>query len=102
MKKLRFDGDLWSYFSMELVNLIILFFTIGIGMPWVLVRRYRWESRHTLLEGKKFAFEGEAIELLGRWIIWWILTIITFGIYSAVVRVKILEWRINHTVYLDY
>lgn len=101
MKKLYFDGDLWSYFGMELLNLLILFITLGLGTPWVLVRRYRWQSDHTMIEGKRFKFIGEATELFGYWILWWLLTLITFGIYGIVVKVKLIEWRVNNTVWLE-
>ena len=42
----------------------------------------KWETEHTYIEGKQLEFTGDPFELFGKYIIWWVLTIITIGIYS--------------------
>ncbi|CAM3726650.1 DUF898 domain-containing protein [Erysipelothrix urinaevulpis] len=101
MKKLNFDGSLGSFLSLEIVNVLILIITLGFGMPWVLVRRFRWRAKHTLLDGRHFDFTGEALDLFGHWVLWWLLTLITFGLYSFILKLKVTEWEVNHTVYID-
>ncbi|MBO5752164.1 MAG: DUF898 family protein, partial [Proteobacteria bacterium] len=33
----------------------------------------------------------------GKWIIWALLTIITLGIYSFWLNIKLKQWKIKHT-----
>ena len=101
MNKTYFDGSVISYVALQLANLLIGIITFGFGAPWILVRTYKWESKHTVIDGKRFRFTGSAIDLFGHWVLWWILTILTFGIYSIVVRVRIIEWRIKNTILYD-
>lgn len=97
MKKTYFDGSVWSYISLNIVNFLIVLVTFGFGTPWAAVRTYKWESEHAVIDGKRFKFTGTATDLFGHWILWWILTVITFGIYGIVVRVRMIEWRVENT-----
>ena len=49
----------------------------------------KWETEHTYIEGKQLEFTGDPFELFAKYIIWWALTIITFGIYSVVIPVRL-------------
>ncbi len=62
---------------------------------------YNWETKHTVIEGKRLKFTGTAIGLFGNWIKWWILTIITFGIYGFWLNIKLKKWITKHTVFAD-
>ncbi|CAH2761104.1 DUF898 family protein [Erysipelothrix amsterdamensis] len=97
MKSSYFDGSIWSYIGLQLVNIIIAIVTLGLGTPWILVRTYRWESEHTVINGQRFRFNGDSVSLFGHWVIWWILTLITFGLYGIIVRVKLISWRVENT-----
>jgi uncharacterized membrane protein YjgN (DUF898 family) len=41
-----------------------------------------WKTRHTVINGRRLAFNGTAIGLFGNWIKWWFFCLITLGIYS--------------------
>ena len=43
------------------------------------------------------AFNGHGAQLFGKYIIWLILTIITFGIYGLWLTIKMKKWVIYHT-----
>lgn len=101
MNRSVFEGSMLSYLTLQLVNIVITVLTFGFGIPWVFVRTFDWETKHTVVSGQRFAFNGNAADLFGHWVLWWILTVITFGIYGIFVRVKILQWRIDHTYAID-
>lgn len=56
----------------------------------------RWETEHTYIEGKQLEFTGDPFELFAKYIIWWFLTIITIGIYSLVIPVRLKQWEVEH------
>ncbi|CAM4281734.1 DUF898 domain-containing protein [Erysipelothrix sp. D19-032] len=101
MKSSYFDGGFMSYLGLQIVNVIIVVITLGFGSPWAMVRTYRWEADHTVLEGNRTVFTGTAMSLFGQWIVWWLLTLVTFGIYGFFVHVKVLQWRTEHTYFVN-
>lgn len=42
-------------------------------------------------------FDGGGTALFGKYIIWFLLTIVTFGIYGLWVSVKLVKWVVAHT-----
>lgn len=60
---------------------------------------YNWERKHTVFEGKRLRFDGKAIQLLGNWLLWWLLTIITIGIFALWIPIKIKKWETKHTFF---
>jgi uncharacterized membrane protein YjgN (DUF898 family) len=62
---------------------------------------YRWEAKHTVINGRRLKFTGTATQLFGNWIKWLLLTIITFGIYSFWLNIKLMQWKTKHTVFAD-
>ena len=56
-----------------------------------------WETKHTVIEGKRLCFDGHAVQLFGNWIKWLLLTIITLGIYSFWLSIKLKKWITKHT-----
>ena len=58
---------------------------------------YGWETRHTVVNGRRLAFDGTALQLFGNWIIWLLLCIITLGIYSFWVGIALRKWKAAHT-----
>ncbi len=101
MKQSYFDGGLGSYIGLQITNVLIVIFTVGLGTPWVIVRSYRWEIEHSVIEGKRLMFNGSAGSLFTHWILWWFLTVITLGIYSFWVHIKVIEWKTEHTYFVS-
>jgi len=58
---------------------------------------YGWEAKHTVIEGRRLEFTGTAAGLFGQWVKWLLLSIITIGIYSFWVNIKLKKWRTEHT-----
>ena len=49
--------------------------------------------------GQRLKFIGDPKELIGHWIVWWLVIVITFGIYGLVVKIKFQQWVAANTVF---
>ena len=76
-----------------LLNLI----SIGLLYPFTVCYKLRWINKHTVINRKKIVFDGKAIQLFGKYILWWFLTVITLGIYGWWLPIKMLKWQTKHT-----
>lgn len=81
-KESYFDGGLFSYIGHVILAILITVLTLGICAPWGMCILYNWKIKHTVIDGHRLYFDGTAMQLFGNWVKWWLLTIITFGIYG--------------------
>ena len=58
---------------------------------------YNWETKHTVINGRRLSFDGKAIQLFGNWIKWALLCIVTLGIYSFWLSIALKKWKTKHT-----
>ena len=96
-----FDGGLLQYIGWSLLGALITFITLGICFPCAYVMIFKWEAKHTVINGKRLKFDGKAIQLLGNWILWLILTVITFGIFTFWIPIKLTKWKTKHTSFIE-
>ncbi len=99
MENSYFDGGLLGYIGITLLTTIITVCTLGICVPWAICFKESWLASHTVVEGKRLKFVGTGIGLFGNYIKWFFLTIITFGIYSFWLVIKIQQWKVKNTVF---
>ncbi len=92
-----FDGGLLQNIGWTLLGVLVTVLTIGICLPWAYCMIYRWETKHTVINGHRLYFDGTAVQLFGKWILWLLLTIITVGIYGLWVSIKLKKWKTAHT-----
>lgn len=95
----HFDGTLRGLVWNRLLAILITVLTGGICYPWAVVLMMEWETRHTVINGQRLAFDGNAMQLFGSWIKWWFFTIITFGFYSFWMGIKMRQWKTKHTYF---
>jgi len=69
--------------------------------PFTICWKLKWKAKHSVYDGKRLVFDGNGFELLGKWILWLFLSIITIGIYSAFVTIKLEKWKASHTHLVD-
>ena len=100
-EKSYFDGGLLQLIGWKLLGFIVTVCTFGICFPWAICMVYRWETKHTVIEGERLRFTGTAVQLFGNWIKWLLLTIITFGIYGLWVSIKLKKWIVKHTEFVN-
>ncbi len=93
----HFDGGLLQMVGWTLLGVLITVLTLGICLPWAYCMIYRWEARHTVINGHRLYFDGTALQLFGKWILWLLLTILTAGIYGLWVGIKLKKWKVLHT-----
>lgn len=79
-----------------IVNSLLLLLTLGIAFPWVYCRNLRWESDHMIYDGKRMRFDGRGAQLIGHWILWYFLSLITLTIFAWWIPIKLQKWKVKH------
>ncbi len=95
-----FDGRLLQLIGWRMMGFLVTVLTLGICFPWAFCMVYRWEAKHTVIEGHRLEFDGTAMQLWGKWILWWFLTLITLGIYGLWMGIKVRKWKVSHTRFM--
>ena len=93
----RFDGGAATYIGTGLLAFLITVVTLGIAYPYALVLRQRWKAKHTYINGHRLVFLGTGVGLFGLWIKWFLLSVITVGIYLLWVVPRIQKWIVENT-----
>ncbi len=96
-----FDGSLASFVGKSILAFALTVLTLGLGFPWAVCMLYRWEIQHTIIDGRRLAFNGNGFQLFGNWIKWFLLTIITLGIYSFWLNINLKKWKAKHTHFIQ-
>ena len=99
--KSYFDGGLLQLIGWHILGGLITVFTLGICYPWAICMIYRWEAKHTVINGHRLIFTGTALQLFGNWVKWLLLTVITLGIYGFWLNIKLIKWKTKHTEFAD-
>lgn len=93
----KFDGDAGSYLGVSIAAFFIMALTVFLGTPWALTMKQQWIAKHTTIDGRRLKFSGTGAELFGNFIIWWVLCIVTIGIYSFWVGPKFQKFITENT-----
>lgn len=101
MKESYFDGGLLQLIGYRLLGALVTGLTLGICFPWAICMIQNWETKHTVLDGRRLKFTGTAMGLFGTWIKWLFFILITFGIYSLWVGIAMKKWTTKHTHFED-
>ena len=78
----KFSGGVLPIFLFSIWSPLLLIITLGFATPFITCTVIRWICDNTSIGGKNYRFKGTAMGLFGRWILWYLLTIITLGIYG--------------------
>ena len=82
--------------TMQLVAIAATAVLSLIGLAWAAIRFIKWDTKHTVISGNSIKFNGNAFQLLGNCFKWTFLTIITVGIYSLWLPIKVRKWKVKH------
>ena len=93
----KFNGGLLGLIGINILQWLIIVFSLGIALPWAVCKKQNWLAKHTIIDGKQMVFDGTGGQLFGQYIKWVLLTIITFGIYSLWLSIKMHAWVVSHT-----
>ena len=95
--KSKFRGGLLGLIGINILQCLILIFTLSFGAPWAICLKEAWYARHTTIDGHQLTFDGTGAQLFGNYIKWFFLCIITLGIYSFWLKIKMKQWVTKHT-----
>ena len=93
----KFTGGLLGLIGISILQGIIIGFTLGIATPWAVCLKEGWLAKHTVIDGHKLVFDGNGAQLFGNYIKWFLLSIVTFGIYAFWLNIKMKKWVVSHT-----
>ncbi|MDO4799439.1 MAG: DUF898 family protein [Bacillota bacterium] len=96
-----FDGGLLELIGIAVLGWFVTVFTFGICFPWALCMLYRWKINHTVIEGRRLRFIGSATGLFVEWIKWFLLCIVTLGIYGFWVGIALEKWKVKNTEFAN-
>jgi len=96
-----FDGTLLQQIGWSLLMILLTVCTCGLGFPWAYCLLLKWQTKHTVVDGRRLVFDGTGGQLFGKWILWSLLTLITFGIYSFWLGIKMKQWVTSHTHFMN-
>lgn len=92
-----FDGSTIIEFFIKIGITILTILSLGLAF-WFLACAYeRWNKKHTVYDGKRLIFEGDAKSLFLNHLLWILLTILTLGIYAFVVGKKAQQFIARNT-----
>ena len=97
--KIAFSGTGGELFGTLYVGYVLLIITAGLYTPWFLCRMIRWFYGHIEIRAGggdpiTLSFQGTGGTFFGVFIGGYILTLVTFGIYSFWFQVNI--WKFQH------
>lgn len=93
----KFTGGLLELIAVNILQWLITFFTLGFGAPWAVCFKERWIASNTVIDGRKLVFDGTGGQLFGNYIKWFLLTLVTFGIYGFWLGIRMKQWVVMHT-----
>lgn len=97
----RYTGGAVAPRLMKWLAFIVSLITLSLAHPAMVCWQERYRCRHTYIDGKRLKFDGYAAQLMGKYICWVLLTLVTLFIYSFWLSVKLKKWVAKHTHFAD-
>ena len=95
----QFEGNGGQYFSAVIFHLgLFSIVTLGLYLPWALVRLFKLKASHSMIQGKKTTFSGTGGDFFVRLLLNSLLTFITLGFYGPWAFCHIFRWKAGHTL----
>lgn len=94
----KFTGGAFGNFFRMLAVYLASLITLGLAYPFMECWYMEWRVQHTYINGKRLTFNGNGGELFVKYIVWWLLSVITLGIYYIVkMRLNLVSWETKYT-----
>lgn len=94
-----YDKTEWQHLWLLIRYEAIIIFTLGLGYPWAVVLKYKSLYHHKVICGKRLKFIGDPIEFMNHWIWWWLLSVVTVGLYGVIANLRLEEWITANTIF---
>ena len=69
-----FDGNTFQYIGYQLIAILLMIVTLGLAYPWTQTMITRWETKHSVINGDRLYYDGDAIGLLVQYIVVYLKT----------------------------
>ena len=89
----EFSAVAWKYYIFSLASGLAAALSLGVLKPFADEYFLRWKWKHTVLGGQVLSFTARGDEIFFKNLLWILITIVTFGVYSFWRRAKILSWQ---------
>ncbi|MBO5280636.1 MAG: DUF898 family protein [Clostridia bacterium] len=90
------DGGVFDTVINSIISSLIITFTCGIATPWAICYMMKFVIEHTIINGRRLTFDGRGDQLFGNWIKWFLLCLVTCGIYGFWVTPRLYKWVASH------
>ncbi|MCI1244887.1 MAG: DUF898 family protein [Bacilli bacterium] len=97
----RFDGKPYQVLLNALFAFFVTALSLGIAFPWVYCRLEAWGYDHTVYEGKRVHFDGHGGQLIGKWVLWWFLSLITLTVFAWWLPLELAAWKVRHCHFVE-
>lgn len=96
-QKGTFDGSSIVWLFVRLGCFLVNICTLYIMKPFTYCWKHKWYTSHCIYDGMCTSFDGNGAQLIGKYIIWWLLSIVTVGIYAIWLGLNLYKWKTAHT-----
>lgn len=97
----QFDGNSFQFFGYGLLSGLLLTITCFLAGPWVITMIVKWDTKHCVVASNRWKYEGTALGILGQFLIVFLLSFITLGIYAPWGSVRLTKYIVSKT-HVDY
>lgn len=92
-----FTANAIGYFFMRILFNLLYLLSFVIFVPFIISFKNRYLLKHTVVDGRILKFTGHGANLLGRFLLWSLLSVITLSIYSWFIPMRFARWINKHT-----
>lgn len=92
-----FDGGIGGFIGTNILSFIVGFVPV-VGFAWSKLIKLQWYKKHTVVDSRRFVFEGSLGSLFVKYLLWGLLTVVTLGIFAWFVPVKRMRWEAENTI----
>lgn len=93
----KFTGKWYQLLGVNLLTFFVTVITLSFGYYWAYCYKERWMSRHKIIDGHALSFNGRGRKFFGKRLLWSLLSLVTLGIYSLLIKGRMLRWTVART-----
>jgi len=92
-----FDGGILGFIGTNILAFFVMFIPF-VGFAWSNIIKLNWERSHTVIDSRRLVFKGTVGNFFLKYLLWGILTAITFGIFALFIPVKNFKLEAENTI----
>ncbi len=101
VQKSNFSATVFGWFGVRFLVTLGTIFSFGIALPWLVCFRQKYLASRTHINGKTQRFDGNGVQLIGKYLLWLLLTILTCGIGAFFLKANLHKWIVSHTHFTE-